>query len=90
MFILPKVILWLEKAKRFGVFTKEDAASKKVLYIMPTMRGGDTLIHRFRITRFSGEVSKANMEELGWSKPSSEKYWLWNVEPLPLSHVPWT
>ena len=75
----------LENAKRFGVFTKEDAASKKVLYIMPTMRGGDTLIHRFRITRFSGEVSKANIIELGWSSPSSEKYWLWNVEPLPLA-----
>lgn len=46
--------------------------------------GGGEAVRRFRITRFSGEVGRANMIELGWKNPHAERYWLWNVEPLPV------
>ena len=39
--------------------------------------GGGEAVLRFRITRFSGEVGRANMIELGWKNPHADRYWLW-------------
>lgn len=78
----------IETAKRFGVLTKEDAAAKKILYVMPSVRGGGEAIRRFRITWFSGEVGRTDIKDLGWDNPHSERYWLWNVEPLPEHATP--
>ena len=74
----------IDGAKKFGIQTRQDAASKKILYVMPGIRGSEKAIYRFRITCFKGEVNANNIKELGWSNPHSEKYWLWDVQPLPL------
>ena len=74
----------IDNAKKFGIHSKDDAEKKKILYVMPGIRGSDKAIYRFRITCFKGEVNSSNIIELGWPNPHSEKYWLWDVQPLPL------
>ena len=73
----------VEDARRFGILRREDAAAKKLLYVMVQGRGGNGGVHRFRIDGFNGEVPAAQIHELGWADTHAERYWLWHVIELP-------
>ena len=73
----------VEDARRFGIFRREDAEAKKLLYVMVQGRGGNGGVHRFRIDGFNGEVPASQIHELGWHETHSERYWLWHVIELP-------
>lgn len=72
----------VEQAAVLGIHGHEDAGKKRILYVMPSSRKGETEVHRFRITHCNGKVADSQIHELGWMETHSSEYWLWAVEPI--------